>query len=88
MDNGGDISVDGSLIIGSGYYLNNHANLEIGALSGSEIATVTVSANAGLYNEGMVAVRATGILDAGTGYYGGIEPDVMQGGTYIPPQAP
>jgi adhesin HecA-like repeat protein len=66
FDNWGDITVYGALVIGDAtnqlLFFNNN-NLEIGALTGAEGATVTVSAGSGLINSsGNVTVYANGAL--------------------------
>ena len=83
MDNSGDISVLGTMTIGNGFTLNNNNNLEIGAISGSENALVTVSENAVLSNNGTVVVYLTGTLNAQAGTYEGTDPSGA--GTYTPP---
>jgi hypothetical protein len=66
FDNGGDISVFGDMILGDGvnsFNLFNRGSLEIGALSGGETASVMVSANSLLSNDGTLDIYATGTLD-------------------------
>jgi hypothetical protein len=66
FDNGGDISVFGDMILGDGvssFNLFNRGSLEIGALSGGETASVTVSADSLIQNDGRFNIYATGTLD-------------------------
>jgi len=75
IDNGGDMSVFGGMTIGSEVCFNNRQNLGIGAASGAEAATVTVSAGGSIYNEGSIIVYATGTLNASAGSYNGNPPN-------------
>lgn len=81
FDNSGDVTVWGDMTIAGNF--NNKQNLEIGAVSGGEAATLTVSGK--LSNSGSVTVRATGTLDAYAGSYSGNKPTVETGGTYKSP---
>lgn len=83
FSNDGDITVWGGMTIARGSDFDNNRNLEIGAVSGNEAATVTVAGT--LKNNGTVKLYATGALNASGGSYYGTEPDCSSGGTYIPP---
>ena len=82
-DNDGDVSVYGELIITDSYHFTNRKKLEIGAVSGGETATMTVSGE--LENQGDIIIYSTGTLDASGGSYNGNTPTVNGSGTYTAP---
>lgn len=82
-DNDGDVSVYGELIITDSYHFTNRKKLEIGAVSGGETATMTVSGE--LENQGDIIIYATGTLDASGGSYNGNTPTVNGSGIYTAP---
>ena len=65
FSNDGDISVFGHMLIGDGsnsFNIFNRGIIEIGALSGAQEASVTVSENSFIANDGVLNVYATGSL--------------------------
>lgn len=83
IHNNGDISVYGNMTIGSGVLFFNNQKVEIGAVSGSEAASVTVSSGGHFQNDGNVTIYTTGTLDASAGEYNGYAPSGA--GTFIAP---
>lgn len=71
INNQGDVSVYGDMLISAGANFENRQNMDIGAASGSETASVTVGSGGCLYNGGTISVYATGTLDAHAGTYEG-----------------
>jgi len=83
VDSGGDISVYGAMIIGGGVSFFNNQNFDIGAASGGQTATVTISSDGILNNAGWITIYATGTLNASDGQYQGGAP--VGAGTYMGP---
>lgn len=83
VDNGGDISVYGSMSIGNGVSFNNNKNIDIGVYASSQQAYVTISSGGVLNNnDGNFTIYETGTLDASAGNYQGTAPNVLDGGIY------
>jgi len=81
INNCGDISIYGQMSIGNSTWFFNNQKLEIGAVSGTEDASVAILSGGSFRNDGSVYIYLTGTLDTSAGNYQGYEPDV-QDGTY------
>lgn len=85
LDNAGDISIYGNAETSGNFRITNKNNLEIGAASGEENASLIIGADGVLYNRGSIKIYNTGTLDASEGKYFGNRPVI---GTYIEPTNP
>jgi len=81
IKNTGDVSVFGEMMIGGGASFRNQQHLEIGSVTGGDVALVTVGTDGFLQNDGDITIYAGGTLDVAEEQYEGWPPRLVGGDT-------